>query len=210
LSQKNFCFKRKFLFFKHYTHQQYCSEMIVGIDEVGRGCWAGPLLAGAVVLSNPISGLRDSKKLSKRQRESLAPMIMEQAFMVGIGWVSAQEVDKLGLTAAVRLAMQRALQQIRIPYDKIIIDGSYNFLSDNPKASTLVKADNLIPAVSAASIIAKVTRDRYMAELGKQFPAYGFERHVGYGTAQHLAALKEYGVILHHRTSYKPVAALVQ
>jgi ribonuclease HII len=184
--------------------------MVVGIDEVGRGCWAGPLLAGAVLLRETFPGLRDSKMLSKRQREILAPLIMGQALAYGIGWVSAPELDTLGLTQAVRLAMQRALQQIRLPYDKIIIDGSYNFLYDDPKVSTLVKADDLIPAVSAASIIAKVARDKFMTEIGREFPTYGFERHVGYGTAQHLAALKKYGVTPYHRTSYKPVAALLQ
>lgn len=184
--------------------------MIVGIDEVGRGCWAGPLVAGAVLLEEMIPGLRDSKKLSKRQRGLIAPLIYEQALAVGIGWVSAVEVDGLGLTKAVRLAMQRALQQIRLPYDEIIIDGSFNFLYDEPKASNLVKADDLVPAVSAASIIAKVVRDQYMAEIAVKYPAYGFEKHVGYGTAQHIQALKTHGVTPQHRTTYKPVAALLQ
>jgi ribonuclease HII len=188
----------------------YNTAMIVGIDEVGRGCWAGPVVAGAVALATPIFGLKDSKKLSKRQREALTILINQQAAAVGIGWVSALEVDTIGLTAAVRLAMARALDQIDTAYDEIIIDGSFNFLADNPKATTLVKADDLIPAVSAASIVAKVARDNYMTELGAQLPQYGFESHVGYGTAQHLAALRVHGVTEHHRKSYKPIAALLQ
>jgi ribonuclease HII len=188
----------------------YNYPMIVGIDEVGRGCWAGPVVAGAVLLSDPIPGLKDSKKLSKQQREALTILINEQAMAIGIGWVSALEVDTIGLTAAVGLAMSRALDQIEADYNEIIIDGSFNFLADNPKASTLVKADDLIPAVSAASIVAKVARDNYMIELGDQLPEYGFESHVGYGTARHLAALRAHGITSHHRKSYKPVAALLQ
>jgi ribonuclease HII len=182
----------------------------VGIDEVGRGCWAGPVVAGAVVLHQPIPGLKDSKKLSKQQREAVTLLINDQARAIGIGWVSALEVDTIGLTEAVRLAMVRALEQIQTQYDEIIIDGSFNFLADNPKASTLVKADDLIPAVSAASIVAKVARDQYMVELGLQFPEYGFESHVGYGTARHLEALQLWGITEYHRKSVKPVAALLQ
>ncbi len=179
----------------------------VGIDEVGRGCWAGPLVAGAVILDAPIAGLRDSKKLSAKKRELLSHEIHLMAKAVGIGWVSPQEVDALGLTAAVGLAMQRALEQITETYDEIIIDGDYNFFPDNPLARTLIKADDLIPAVSAASIVAKVARDQYMYTAGLDYPNYGFEKHVGYGTAFHINALGLYGVTPLHRMSYKPVAA---
>ncbi len=184
--------------------------MIVGIDEVGRGCWAGPLVAGAVLLGMPIPGLKDSKKLSKAQREALTILIEEQALEIGLGWVTPMEVDAYGLTEAVRLAMTRALAQITADYDEIIIDGSYNFMADNPKASTLIKADDLVPAVSAASIVAKVARDKYMSDLALEFPAYGFDQHVGYGTPLHVAALKLHGVTKHHRRSYKPIQALLQ
>jgi ribonuclease HII len=184
--------------------------LTIGIDEVGRGCWAGPLVAGAVLLSKPITGLKDSKKLSKRQREQLVPDIEAQAIAFGLGWVTPAEVDALGLTDAVRLAMHRALDQITADYDEIIIDGNLNFMADNPKASTLIKADDTVPAVSAASILAKVARDNYMTELAVQHPDYGFENHVGYGTAAHIKALKLHGVTAHHRKSYKPVAALLQ
>lgn len=182
----------------------------VGIDEVGRGCLAGPLVAGAVVLAGPISGLKDSKLLTRLARERLDEIIRASALAFGLGWVSAVEIDKLGLTSAVALAMQRALAEIAIDYDEIIIDGNYNFLASNPLASTLVRADNLIPAVSAASIIAKVARDNYMIELADSYRDYGFEHHVGYGTKAHLLALAKFGASYIHRRSFAPVKALAE
>lgn len=181
--------------------------MIVGIDEVGRGCWAGPLVAGAVLLGESIPGLKDSKKLSKKQREQLDAEIKVSAVAFGIGWVTALEVDQLGLTAAVGLAMQRAMDGIAGDYEQIIIDGNINYFSDNPKAQAVVAADNTVPAVSAASIIAKVARDRYMAEISLKFPGFGFEKHVGYGTAAHHAAIKLNGITELHRRSFKPIQA---
>lgn len=186
----------------------YTKHMILGIDEAGRGCWAGPLVAGAVMLQRPIVGLKDSKQLSRQQREMLYDLIQANAF-VGIGWASAQEVDDLGLTAATRLAMQRAVEQIREPCNEIIIDGNINYLPERAKVKTLVKADSLIAEVSAASIIAKVTRDRYMEQTAVTHPHYGFEKHVGYGTKLHLEKLKEHGICELHRLSYKPLQALL-
>lgn len=182
----------------------------VGIDEVGRGCWAGPVVAGAVVLAEPIAGLKDSKLLSKKQREKLAVEIKLWALAIGIGWVEPSKVDEIGLTAAVGLAMRRALEQIELTYNEIIIDGNFNFLADNPKARAIIKADSTVPAVSAASIVAKVARDKYMAGIAADYPDYGFERHVGYGTALHLERLKLHGVSDLHRRSFKPVRALLQ
>jgi ribonuclease HII len=182
----------------------------VGIDEVGRGCWAGPLVAGAVILEQPITGVKDSKQLSKQSRERLTAAIKASAQAIGLGWVSAAEIDALGLTAAVSLAMQRAVDEININYDEIIIDGNLNFLINNPKARAVIKADASIPAVSAASIVAKVARDQYMTEMRTKYPDYGFEQHVGYGTALHLERLKLHGVSDLHRRSFKPVAALLQ
>ncbi len=181
--------------------------MIVGIDEVGRGCWAGPVVAGAVLLSQPIKGLKDSKKLTKIQRERLDAEIRVTAHEFGIGWVTAQEVDKIGLTFAVRLAMIRAFEAIKMPYEQVVIDGSYNFLKDNPKSTALAGADNTVPAVSAASIIAKVARDRFMTEMSRRFVGYGFDKHVGYGTASHQAAINRQGICELHRRSFKPVKA---
>jgi ribonuclease HII len=183
--------------------------IIVGIDEVGRGCWAGPLVAGAVILNKPIAGLKDSKKLTKKQREKLAVTIHAEALAVGLGWVDPTTIDKVGLTEAVSLAMHDALAAITQKYDQVIVDGNYNFLAGNPKVQTLVKADDSIPAVSAASIIAKVARDQYMANLSATYPDYGFEQHVGYGTALHAARLKLHGVSDQHRRSFKPIRVLL-
>jgi ribonuclease HII len=179
--------------------------MLVGIDEVGRGCWAGPLVAGAVMLRQPITGLRDSKKLTRLQRERLAGIIEIEAAAIGLGWVPSQELDTVGLTQAVRLAMERAIAAIKVPYERIIIDGNYNFLPGFPQAETLIRADDLVPAVSAASIMAKVARDRFMRDAAVQYPGYGFETHVGYGTASHLTALQALGVCKLHRCSFRPV-----
>jgi len=183
-------------------------SIIVGIDEVGRGCWAGPLVAGAVILHSQLPGLKDSKLIPKKRREQLSATIMVEAQATGLGWVSADEVDRLGLTEAVRVAMQRALQQLPDMYDQIIIDGSYNFLADNPKAVAIIKADTSVPSVSAASIIAKVARDGYMVDIHRTYPNYRFDKHVGYGTKLHAALLKRYGPCQLHRKSYKPVQAV--
>jgi ribonuclease HII len=181
----------------------------VGIDEVGRGCWAGPLVAGAVVLKKPISGLKDSKVLTRQQREKLSEIIYKHSAAVGMGWVTAMEIDAIGLTAANELAMARALEKITIDYDQAIIDGKINYLLNNSRARAVIKADSIVPAVSAASIIAKVARDKYMADMAEQFPGYGFESHVGYGTALHLERLRLHGVTELHRRSFKPVAGLI-
>ncbi|MDB5181590.1 MAG: putative Ribonuclease [Candidatus Saccharibacteria bacterium] len=182
----------------------------VGIDEVGRGCWAGPLVAGAVILYAPIIGLKDSKKLSKKQREVLAEQIHQQALAVGLGWIWPEDIDKNGISISVKNAMQMALEQIHIPYDEVIIDGNINYLVEVPFTRALIKADDLVPAASAASIVAKVARDTYMATIATgEYPGYGFERHVGYGTAEHIRSLEQYGVTPIHRQSYKPIQKFV-
>lgn len=186
----------------------YAAGMLVGIDEVGRGCWAGPLVAAAVILGKPIAGLKDSKKLTKLQRVRLAAVIYKRATAIGIGWVSSSELDKVGLTAAVRLAMERALALIEVPYERIIIDGNFNFLAKNPKTETLVRADAVVPVVSAASIVAKVARDQYMASLDARYAKYHFETHVGYGTTQHRELLVQHGISDLHRLSFKPIRLL--
>ncbi len=182
----------------------------VGVDEVGRGCWAGPLVAGAVALQEPISGLKDSKKLSKKQREKLTPLIYAGALAVGIGWVWPAELDVIGMTAAVKLAMERAVEQMTIDYDELIIDGNINYFPTNPKAEAIINADDTVPAVSAASIVAKVARDNYMAEQAVVYPEYGFDKHVGYGTAQHIAMLQAHGVTDLHRRSFKPIKTMLE
>jgi ribonuclease HII len=190
----------------------------VGIDEVGRGCWAGPLVAAAVALKQPIPGLKDSKKLTKLQREKLAVIIEREASAIGIGWVWPEAIDTGGISEAVKRAMVEAVQMITIDFDEVIIDGNIDYLADPSligrtyygKTKAVVRADDLFPAVSAASIIAKVARDNYMAEAGLKYPGYGFEAHVGYGTPAHIAALQKLGVTNIHRQSYKPIRALLE
>lgn len=189
---------------------------ILGIDEVGRGPWAGPLVIGAVILPDDhpdwVSDLTDSKKLTAKKREILSQTILASAPASGLGWVSSAEIDLVGLAGALRLAARRAVksvQRLHVPFSEIIIDGTINFLADTPlthHVTILKKADFLIKEVSAASIIAKVARDHYMIELAKTYPQYGFEKHVGYGTALHRAALAQFGPCPEHRFSFKPVA----
>lgn len=183
--------------------------MILGIDEAGRGPWAGPLVVGAVVLGGAeIEGLTDSKKLTKKRREALLPIIKEKAVAYATGWVSAAELDEVGMSAALQLATIRAVQQITVPYTEIIIDGTINFLQHTKKGAyvkTMPKADLLVPSVSAASVLAKVERDAYMAELDNRYDGYGFSSHAGYGTAKHRAAIDACGVIPEHRVSFAPL-----
>ena len=191
---------------------RYNSPMIVGIDEVGRGPWAGPLVFGAVILGGAeIAGLTDSKKLSKKRRTVLDVEIREKAIAFGLGWVSAEELDTVGMSKACELACRRALEHITVPYGEIIIDGVVNFLKDTgkgPYVTTMKQADLLVPSVSAASIIAKVARDAFMEEQDAVYPGYGFASHVGYGTKQHMDALKLLGVTPLHRKSFAPIAKL--
>ena len=192
---------------------------ILGIDEVGRGPLAGPLVVGAVILpeSKPewAVDLKDSKKLSSKKRECLSDLILNEIEATGFGWVSSEELDEVGISEALRLATRRAVKSVQglhAPFSQIIIDGKVNFLKGTALedyVSTMPKADDLIKEVSAASIIAKVARDRYMIELAKKYPEYGFESHVGYGTVKHLAAIREYGICPEHRKSFEPIKSMV-
>lgn len=189
--------------------------MILGIDEVGRGPWAGPLVVGAVVLPDflNIDGLTDSKKLTANKRKLLVESIKAAALDWSLGWVYQEELDAIGLSEALRLATIRAVEKIKTPYHEIIIDGTINFLKDTSKGrfvTTLPKADLLIPSVSAAAILAKVARDEHMAKQAIIYPEYGFESHVGYGTARHRIAIEEYGLTPLHRRSFAPIAKYVQ
>jgi ribonuclease HII len=181
---------------------------MIGVDEVGRGCWAGPLL---VVAARPIGvlplGLTDSKLLSKKQREYFFQLLVSTV-QFGEGWVSAAEIDQSGLGQAIRTGVSKALEALKAGKgEQIILDGNVNYCgAEFIKAKCAVKADQHLPIVSAASIYAKVKRDKFMGELGLQYPSYGFEKHVGYGTKTHKIALQKAGVIIGiHRTSYKPV-----
>ncbi len=182
--------------------------MIVGIDEVGRGAWAGPMVVGAVALGDTtINGLTDSKLLSKKKRVYYYDLIKAQAPLVGIGWVSAVDIDTIGLSTALKLAARRAVAQLDMSLvEQIIIDGTIMLL-DDPRATTMKKADLLIPSVSAASVIAKVSRDRYMSMCDDIFDGYEFSRHVGYGSQIHQAAIATHGVLPIHRKTFAPIAA---
>ena len=191
--------------------------MILGIDEVGRGPWAGPLVVGAVILGGPeIDGLDDSKKLTKKRRQTLDALIRQQAAVWALGWVSAQELDEAGMSEALRLATRRAVEQIQaqcrqqnLAFSEVIIDGKVNFLRGTALekfAMTIPKADGLIPSVSAASIVAKVARDKFMAEQDAVYPGYGFASNAGYGVAKHRAAIERLGVTPLHRLSFAPLA----
>lgn len=190
---------------------------ILGIDEVGRGPLAGPLVVGAVILPEEerewYKELKDSKKLSAKKREKLSDMIMVEA-AVGLGWVSNIELDEVGISGALRLATRRAVkavQKFHAPFSQIVIDGKVNFLKDTPLeeyVSVMIKADDLIREVSAASIVAKVARDKYMCGLAGKYPEYGFEKHMGYGTVFHRKAIEEFGICPEHRRSFEPCKSL--
>lgn len=180
--------------------------MIVGIDEVGRGCWAGPLCVGAVILSDETDRalLDDSKKLSSKKRSIAAAHIKRTALAIGIGWASAKYIDTYGLSRSLTYATEKAVSQINAPYTEIILDGTVNFLKDR-EVTLLPKADSLIPAVSAASLIAKVARDEYMQAIDSHFEGYGFAKHVGYGTKIHKDAIDRLGPTSLHRMSFSPL-----
>ena len=198
--------------------------MILGIDEVGRGPYAGPLVIGACILGDWqnsentewIEKLTDSKKLSAKRRDELYVLIKEKALAAATGWVSSVEIDEIGLSEALRLATRRAVEQIqktKVPFSEIIIDGTMNFLAGTKLekyVSTLKKGDFLVKEISAASILAKVERDKYMAELDAVYPEYGFGKHVGYGTAVHQKAMEEFGLTPEHRRSFRPVREIAE
>lgn len=181
--------------------------IIAGIDEAGRGPLAGPVVAAAVILhpDKPIVGLADSKKLTEKQRETLFVMIQENALAFAIAEASVAEIDRINILQATLLAMQRAVAALSIVPQLALIDGNCcPQLACDAKA--IIRGDETEPAISAASILAKVTRDRIMHQLDLQFPHYGFAKHKGYATEAHLAALEKHGPCILHRRSFAPVA----
>ncbi len=185
--------------------------LVAGVDEAGRGPLAGPVVAAAVILDDlkPIAGLNDSKKLTEKRREKLYDEILAKALCCSIAEASVQEIDTLNILQATLLAMRRAVDGLRLKPVKVLVDGNRLPVLD-VRAEAIVQGDALVPAISAASILAKVHRDRLCAHLHAQYPQYGFDRHKGYGTAEHLQALAEHGPSPWHRTSFAPVARSIR
>ena len=185
-------------------------KLIAGVDEAGRGPLAGAVFAAAVILSpkRPVAGLADSKKLSAKKREFLFDEIRRHALSWAIASASVEEIDAINILQASLLAMHRAVDALEIAPDAIVVDGLYCPKVNMP-ATAIVKGDSKVAAISAASILAKVARDRDMQVLHAQYPEYGFDRHKGYPTAAHVAALERHGVSRVHRRSYAPVAKLL-
>lgn len=182
------------------------SALVAGIDEAGRGPLAGPVVAASVILDSglPVSGLADSKKLTANKREILFNEIKQKAHAWGLGYASAEEIDEINIHQATLLAMRRAYIAMQIEASHVYVDGLY--CPEIPVAATaVVKGDQLVAEISAASILAKVTRDTEMQAHHEELPHYGFNQHKGYPTAKHIAALQEYGPCKLHRKSYKPV-----
>jgi ribonuclease HII len=183
--------------------------MIAGVDEAGRGPWAGPVVAAAVILRGAVpTGLNDSKKLSARRRDALFAALMDSPCCIGVGQASVAEIDALNILQANHLAMTRAVEQLEISPDFVLVDGN-RLPPWRWPARAIVGGDGLEPAISAASIVAKVTRDRIMAELDVQHPGYGWADNQGYGTARHRAGLEVLGITPHHRRSFAPIKVMI-
>jgi len=185
--------------------------LVAGVDEAGRGPLMGPVVAAAVILDelNPIKGLADSKKLTALRREKLYDEIRAKALCCSIAEASVEEIDSINILQATMLAMKRAVEGLRLKPNKVLVDGNrlptLVILSE-----AIVGGDALVPSISAASILAKVHRDRWCAEFHLQYPQYGFADHKGYSTAEHLAALREHGACPQHRRSFAPVAEVLR
>ena len=184
--------------------------LIAGVDEAGRGPLAGPVVAAAVILDEqqPIQGLADSKKLSAAKRERLHDEIRAKALCCCVASASVEEIAQFNILQATLLAMRRAVEGLRLPPQKVLVDGNCLPVL-KVRAEAVVQGDARVPAISAASILAKVTRDRWCVEYHEQYPDYGFARHKGYGTAEHLAALQRLGPTPAHRRGFAPVAAVL-
>ena len=185
--------------------------VVAGVDEAGRGPLAGPVVAAAVTLDDehPIHGLADSKALSPARREQLYHEIRAKALCCAIAEASVDEIDRLNILQATLLAMSRAVQGLRLRPHRVLVDGN-RIPKLDIRADAVVKGDALVPAISAASILAKVHRDHLCLALDQAFPAYGFAKHKGYGTAEHMAALQAHGACTQHRRSFAPVRAALE
>lgn len=180
-------------------------KLIAGVDEVGRGCLAGPVIAAAVIFKNNIPGLKDSKKLSIKKRQKLSLIIMENSYF-SFGSASVKEIDEINILQASLLAMKRAILNLSVEPGKVLIDGTHK-PDLNVDTQTIIGGDSLIDEISAASIVAKVYRDNLMIEFDKQYPKYGFLSHKGYGTKAHKEAILKYGPTSIHRMTFKGVVS---
>ena len=180
-------------------------KLVAGVDEVGRGCLAGPVIAAAVILRKNIPGLKDSKKLSKKKREELSLIIMQNSYF-SFGSSSPKEIDKINILQASLLAMKRAILNLSVEPGKILIDGIHK-PDLNTDTQTIISGDSYIDEISAASIIAKVYRDNLMMQFDKKYPNFYFSSHMGYGTKMHKAAIKKYGITPIHRKTFKGVVS---
>ena len=198
---------KKFLKAKQVLLRWDVSGLVAGVDEAGRGPLAGPVVAAAVILDerNPIKGLADSKKLTAKRREKLFDEIRAKALCCSIAEASVEEIDHLNILQATLLAMRRAVEGLRLKPKLVLVDGNRIPMLEM-LAEAIVKGDSRVPAISAASILAKVHRDRWCAELDLKYPQYGFAGHKGYGTLAHMAALREHGACPQHRLSFRPVS----
>ena len=180
--------------------------LVAGVDEAGRGPLAGPVVAAAVILDvqNPIKGLTDSKKLTPLRREAFFDEIRAKALCCSIATASVEEIEQLNILQATLLAMRRAVEGLRLTPFRVLVDGN-RLPVLRIQAEAIVKGDALVPAISAASILAKVHRDRLCADMDQRYPHYGFGKHKGYGTAEHLAALQAHGACEQHRKTFRPV-----
>lgn len=184
-------------------------KLVCGLDEAGRGPWAGPIVAGAVILPEKIKlpGLKDTKVLTVENRERLF-RILEQRACYGIGIVSHREIDRLGIVEATQVAFEKALSALPISPEYLLIDGRDQFFFGIP-AISVIKGDTKVRCIAAAAIMAKVTRDRIMVEYDKEFPEYGFRENKGYGVPRHQRALKKFGITEIHRKSYEPIKNII-
>jgi len=201
---------KKFLHAEQVALSWDTPGLVAGVDEAGRGPLAGPVVAAAVILDarNPIQGLADSKVLTARRREQLFDEIRAKALCCSIAQASVEEIDRINILQATLLAMRRAVEGLRLKPALVLVDGNRLPVLD-VLAEAIVKGDSKVPAISAASILAKVTRDRWCAELDAQYPQYGFAGHKGYGTAEHLQALQTHGACPQHRKTFSPVARVL-
>jgi len=204
----------EYLFYEMTQYERNVRGMgykyISGIDEVGRGPLAGPVVAAAVILpeSFTLLGINDSKKLSEQKREEYFEQIQEQAIAIGIGMIDAKEIDEINIYEATKKAMLAAVTNLTTPPDYLLID-AMKLITPYPQES-IIKGDGKSITIAAASIIAKVTRDRLMKKIGEEYPQYGFSQNMGYGTKEHLLALEQYGVTPYHRRSFAPIKNINQ